>query len=67
MTDDEDLCVCRHQHATTRGPCDRQCGCITYEPDDTPLLIARRRRELLAAVHACPHDLHRVRRDARAS
>ena len=49
--DDTDPCQCGHQHATTRGPCDRHdlCDCRAYVPNvDTPEQVAERQRVLLA-------------------
>lgn len=58
------LCLCGHEHRTTRGPClsFHVCGCSAYrpQPDDTDEQIAERRRILLAAVDACPHNLRRL-------
>ncbi len=31
---------------------------------DEGFVIARRQRELMRAVEACPHDWHKVRREA---
>ena len=50
MTDDDtDPCQCGHQHAATRGPCDRHdvCDCRAYVPNvDTAEEIASRQRVL---------------------
>ena len=64
-TVDPTLCICGHRHLTTRGPCGRWdvCGCRWHRTNlDPPEQIARRRRELLEALDACPHNLHKLAR-----
>lgn len=59
------VCVCGHEHLTTRGPCVRfdTCDCRVYLVDPDPAhLIARRRRDLMAAVNACEHSKDEIRR-----
>lgn len=56
-------CRCGHEHLTTRGPCVRfdVCVCRTYAEDlDPPHLVYRRRRDLIAAVKACPHTADEI-------
>lgn len=63
MPDDPTLCSCGHRHLTVRGPCTGWdiCGCRTHRPNlDPPEQILRRRRELLEALDACPHNLSAV-------
>jgi hypothetical protein len=72
------LCICGHRHLTTRGHCTMfdTCKCRHLRPQrvrrtptepapvfvDTPADIARRTRELMDAVDACPHGIKHVTR-----